>query len=171
MQAGREAMDWFEALTGFQETGFEETRSKLVVEGDQLRSLVNGASYRVGNLELPTLKDLRDRATFPSGERRIKTSIVVGNVRDLHQDLANAGALFQVASQFNLLEMVSPEVSPADGIAQYAHDLTQGPACALAAGAATIYRNYFAQTPDTQLDALADVGIALGAVLETPQRS
>src|SRR4029077_13447538 len=44
----------------------------------------------------------------------------------------------------------------------------QGPACAMAAGAATIYRNYFApvdgeigQTRDRQIDALAGVGTAL----------
>jgi hypothetical protein len=50
----------------------------------------------------------------------------------------------------------------------YQSDPTQGPACAIAAGAATIYRNYFAQvgdqsgqTRDRQLDALADLGAAL----------
>ncbi|WP_245316866.1 hypothetical protein [Bradyrhizobium manausense] len=47
----------------------------------------------------------------------------------------------------------------------YQSDSTQGPACAIAAGAATIYRNYFAkvagrlgQTKDRQIDALADLG-------------
>jgi hypothetical protein len=50
----------------------------------------------------------------------------------------------------------------------YQSDGTQGPACAMAAGAATIYRNYFAkvggrsgQKKDRQLDALADLGTAL----------
>ena len=38
-----------------------------------------------------------------------------------------AGALFQVASQFNLLEMVSPDVTPEHGVSGYAHDLTLGP--------------------------------------------
>ena len=48
------------------------------------------------------------------------------------------------------------------GMTRYAGDPTQGPACAIAAGAATIYRNYFApvgnkfgQTKDRQLDGLA----------------
>jgi transposase len=46
--------------------------------------------------------------------------------------------------QFNLLEMTSPSVSPEHGVTRYQDDHTQGPACAIAAGAATIYRNYFA---------------------------
>ena len=47
------------------------------------------------------------------------------------------GALFQVASQFNALEMISPTVTPEEGATRYEHDRTQGPACAMAAGAAT----------------------------------
>ena len=39
----------------------------------------------------------------------VKVSVVEGDVRQMHQSPTNAGALFQVASQFNLLEMVSPE--------------------------------------------------------------
>jgi hypothetical protein len=77
--------------------------------------------------------------------------------------------MFQVASQFNLLEMVDSSVTPEDGVTRYAFDSTQGPACALAAGAATIYRNYFApvageagQTNLRQLDCLGDLGAALG---------
>ena len=62
----------------------------------------------------------------------------------MHRAPENAGTLFQVASQFNLLEMVSPTVTPEDGVTRYQHDRTQGPACAISAGAATIYRNYFA---------------------------
>jgi len=37
-------------------------------------------------------------------------------------------APFQVASQFNLLEMTGPSVTPEHGVARYAHDPTQGPA-------------------------------------------
>ncbi len=55
-----------------------------------------------------------------------------------------SGALFQVASQFNLLKMIGPSVTPEDGVTRYESDRTQGPACAIAAGAATIYGNYFA---------------------------
>jgi hypothetical protein len=94
---------------------------------------------------------------------------VVADVQQLHTNAAHAGALFQVASQFNLLEMASPHVTPEQGVGIYAHDHTQGPACAVAAGAGTIYRNYFApvrghigQSAAHQIDCLADLGAALG---------
>jgi len=94
--------------------------------------------------------------------------VVTGDVRQMHHAPENVGALLQVASQFNLLEMVSPSVTPEDGVTRYQHDLTQGPACAIAAGAATIYRNYFVpvdgeegQTAKRQLNGLAAVGDAL----------
>jgi hypothetical protein len=87
----------------------------------------------------------------------------------LHADSTNKGALFQVASQFNLLEMVSDAVTPEQGVTRYERDATQGPACAIAAGAGTIYRNYFAtvdgqsgQREDRQIDCLRDIGTALG---------
>ncbi len=96
-------------------------------------------------------------------------STVVGDVGQLHRDPANRHALFQVASQFNLLEMTGPDVTPEDGVTRYAYDRTQGPACAIAAGAATVYRNYFVpvggqigQTQDRQIDCLKDIGTALG---------
>lgn len=54
-----------------------------------------------------------------------------------------AEASFQVASQFNLLEIVGPGITLEDGVTRYSGDRTQRPACAIAAGARTIYRNYF----------------------------
>jgi hypothetical protein len=93
----------------------------------------------------------------------------------MHQSPENGGALFQVASQFNLLEMVSPSVTPEDGVTIYQNDRTQGPACAIAAGAATIYRNYFApvaghdgQTANRQFDGLTELGAALSEDLNQP---
>ncbi|MCM5571030.1 hypothetical protein M6I34_10990 [Burkholderiaceae bacterium FT117] len=176
-------MDWFERLTGFRELPWEETRARLEVRGERLHSRVNGRSWGIGRLELASVAELRARAGAalrdaaagvvagaggsPNGPLRV--SKVTGDVRAMHADPANQGALFQVASQFNLLEMIGPEVTPEDGVSRYAGDHTQGPACAVAAGAATIYRNYFApangqsgQTAARQVDALADLGAALG---------
>ena len=103
--------------------------------------------------------------------------IVTGDVRKMHQAPEYAGALFQVASQFNALETVGPSVTPEDGVTRYEHDHTQGPACAMAAGAATIYRNCFVpvgdqigQTTHIQLDGLADVGAELSARLDLRRR-
>ena len=169
-------MDWFEKLTGFRETSYDDTRAKLKVEGSQLQSLINGKSYGVGELELVPLQALRERVKSAGGlPGRLKVCVVAGDVRQMHQSSENAGALFQVASQFNLLEMVSPTVTPEDGVTRYQHDRTQGPACAIAAGAATIYRNYFApvgggygQTTERQFDGLANLGKALGEALDQP---
>jgi protein-tyrosine phosphatase len=172
------AMDWFERLTGFRETGYADTRAKLEVEGRQLRSKVNGKSYGVGELELVSLQALRERAKSAGGPSgRIKVGIVTGDVRRMHQAREYAGALFQVASQFNLLEMTSYSVTPEQGVTRYESDRTQGPACAIAAGAATIYRNYFGpiggghgQTRERQFDGLADLGGALARALNRPVR-
>jgi hypothetical protein len=164
------------SFAGFRETGYEGTRANFRVEGSRLRSLANGKSYGIGELELVSLQTLRERAK--SGRAlpdQLKVSVVRSDVRQMHQAPDNAGALFQVASQFNLLEMVSPRVTPEDGVTRYQHDRTQGPACAIAAGAATIYRNYFApvgtghgQTAERQFDGLADVGVALSSALHRP---
>ena len=51
----------------------------------------------------------------------------------MHQASEYSGALFQVASQFNALEMTGFEVTPEHGVTRYMHDRTQGPACAIAA--------------------------------------
>ena len=164
-------IDWFEALTGFKERLYEETRANLEVVGGTLRSKINNRSYSIGDLETPSLAELRTRANHVAAgvAGKLKMSTVVGDVGELHRDPANQHALFQVASQFNLLEMTGPGISPEDGVTRYIHDRTQGPACAISAGAATIYRNYLApvgggvrQTRDRQIDCLRDLGAALG---------
>ena len=175
-KAPRRAADWFERLTGFAELGWGETQGRLEVNGPVLRSKVNGAQYAIGELELVSLAELRARlkgAKAPRG--RLRFTNLAGDVRQLHRHPEYAGALFQVASQFNLLEMVGPSVTPEDGVTRYAGDPTQGPACAIAAGAATLYRNYFApvdgergQTAKRQLDGLGDLGVALSRALGRP---
>lgn len=166
-------MDWFEKLTGFVEAtgqfGYEQNQQRLKVEGDQLVSLVNGERYGIGTLELVSLTELRRQVQASEDAPALNSfRIVEGDVRQLHQQPSFQGALFQVASQFNLLEMVGPSVTPEHGVTRYAHDHTQGPACAIAAGAATIYRNYFApvgqqvgQTRETQLDGFAALAAEL----------
>ena len=167
-------MNWFEKLTGFTEDGYASTQARLRVEGDQLVSTVNGKRYGIGELTMPTLGELRARVNPARGERS-SLSVLVDDVGPMHADPANEGALFQVASQFNLLEMVSEHVTPERGVTGYAHDYTQGPTCAIAAGAGTIYRNYLVpvgeqigQTADRQLDALAGVGAALSELIGLP---
>ena len=162
---------WFGGLTGFRETSPDEVRASLIVDGEILKSLVNGRTMTCGRLETPSLANLRERAGSGATKGRLSLREVVADVQDLHADKSLARSLFQVASQFNLLEMTSPDKVPEDGVGIYEYDQTQGPACAIAAGAGTIYRNYFAlvngqagQTAENQIDCLADLGRALGNV-------
>ena len=171
-----QTMDWFERITGFRESDYESTRARLEIVGNRLRSRVNGKAYGIGQLELVSLQMLRERAmTNAPRPGKLEVGIDRGDVRAMHQSRANAGALFQVASQFNLLEMVSPDIAPEHGVTRYQHDHTQGPACAIAAGAATLYRNYFVpvdgqlgQSAHRQLDGLLEIGRTLSAALRQP---
>ena len=163
-------MTWFEVLTGFRETSPSQVRENITVDGDTLTSLVNRKAFTCGRLETPSLGELRNRVACSRDTiGRLSVREVVANVSDLHANESNAGCLFQVASQFNLLEMVSPNVTPEHGVGIYENDFTQGPTCAIAAGAGTIYRNYFAianghagQSARRQIDCLADIGVTLG---------
>ncbi len=137
--------DWFERITGFRESDYATVRRHLRVEDRWLVSDVNQKRYRIGQLEMPCPSELRDNIT--TGQRTTFSN-VVGHVAALHRNLKLEGALFQVASQFNLLEMVSPGITPEHGVTRYRNDHTQGPACAIATGAATIYRNYFVPVGD-----------------------
>ncbi|NCC35576.1 MAG: hypothetical protein EOM24_26720, partial [Chloroflexia bacterium] len=102
-------MTWFEALTGVRETSPGDVRTHLRVEGTQLHSTANGATFVCGQLATPSLGELRrEVAACTSVDGRLTVREVVANVQHLHADPANTSALFQVASQFNLLEMTSP---------------------------------------------------------------
>lgn len=163
-------MDWFERITGFREDGYDTTQSKLSIVDGRLISSRSDRACAVGQLETPSLTELRRRvAGLAFREAPTRVSCVQGDVRRMHSDCKNAGALFQVASQFNLLEMVAHSATPEHGVTRYQSDATQGPACAIAAGAGTIYRNYFApvdghlgQRMDRQIDCLRGVGDYLG---------
>ena len=158
-------MSWFENLTGCVGESPESVRKHLFIDGQRLCSRLNGKSWLCGELETQTLAQLRQRVHNTKHDLApISVCNVVGNVQNLHLNRANENAVFQVASQFNLLEMTSPRVTPECGVGIYEHDFTQGPACAIAAGAGTIYRNYFVdingrigQTADNQIDCLSGI--------------
>jgi len=157
---------WFKKLTGFEETSPEFVKENIIIEGNSLYSKANERSFQFGSLQIPTLKILKEEA--PPREifkDKISISEVVANVQQLHCDNNNKNALFQAASQFNLLEMVGPHITPERGIDIYERDFTQGPACAIACGAGTIYRNYFipingqiGQSSHSQIDCLDLIG-------------
>lgn len=152
---------------GFQEISAENVRENIALEGEFLTSAINGRSLRCGRLEIPTLQELRERIPLSDFAGKIQVEEVVGDAMALHKD--NENAVFQAASQFNLLEMVGPGITPEAGVDGYENDKTQGPACAIACGAGTIYRNYFVplngrigQSADNQIDCLEEIGRILG---------
>lgn len=160
---------WFKQLTGFEEKNPEFVRENLEIREDYFISKINNEKFYFGRLETPTLKDLRDSNILEkTSKAKITVKEIVANVQELHKDIENSNAIFQAASQFNLLEMVSPRITPEMGIDRYENDRTQGPACAIACGAGTIYRNYFVevgnkvgQTSANQIDCLDLIGDAL----------
>ena len=160
----------FEQHFGFPEKSPEFVRKNLRLDRGHLISTVNGKTYGCGHLEMPTLNALREQSAEAAGTATSNTCLeVVGDAQSLHADPANANALFQVASQFNLLEMCGPNETPEMGVSKYAGDPTQGPACALACFPGTVYRNYFVplgghtgQSREHQVDCLEDLGRELG---------
>jgi hypothetical protein len=158
---------WFEKLVGFKEINPEQVRDNIQIIDNKLVSKINRREFIFGRLEIPSLEELRIQTErIEKHQSQIKVSEVVGDIQTFHKDCSNYNSVIQVASQFNLLEMVSPNITPEDGVGIYEYDATQGPACAIACGAGTIYRNYFAnvnghigQTSTNQIDCLNEIGI------------
>jgi hypothetical protein len=165
-------MTWFKQVFGFNESTYAETQARFRVESERLLTDSNPpGSFHLGTLSIPSLDELRAQvAALPRPEgTRLTLRTVVADAYSLHTWPEADGALIQVASQFNLLEMVGPGVAPEGGITRYAQDHTQGPACAMACAPATVFRNYLVsvdgqrgQTRDKQIDALHDLNRALG---------
>ena len=160
---------WFRNLMGFNEINPLQVQENIAIDGELMTSLVNGKSYQHGVFEVPTLKELKNRIDLSVFDGNIKIKEIIGNVRALHGLRDNENAMFQAASQFNMLEMISPSVTPEMGVDRYENDHTQDPACAIACGAGTIYRNYFApingkngQTSENQIDGLEEIGKFFG---------
>lgn len=162
---------WFRQLFGFEETSFKATRKRFKLEKDVLVA-PGRKRFLVGKFEHPNVAEIQKRLKVRSASSKkdvlkwkapkgLTFENVAGDVGELHRDPANAGAVFQVASQFNCLEMVSPSVRPEDGITIYEDDRTQGPVCAMSCPAASVYRNYLVkgtgQADGKQLDLLCGV--------------
>lgn len=185
MPAGTRSVAWFEETFGFVETSsYAKNRAQFTINKGYLVCRSSGHPPQfVGPFETPSLFELRQRlaaasidttgdaaaaaATGGGGGLRFAHLPTPTGVQTLIADPAHAGAVFQAASQFNCLEMVGPGVSPRQGIAIYANDPTQGPKCAIAAPAATVFRNYLcgegsAGQGEKQIDCLADVGAVVG---------
>jgi hypothetical protein len=158
--------DWFLELFGFAEgrdalERQENVQTNLTFDDttNTMHSHVNGRTFTVGKLETPSVLELRNAAnTLKRYPFKGTCAVIKADVSELHRNTQNCGATFQAASQFNLLEMMSPHNKPSDGITNYANDHTQGPVCAIECAAGTVYRNYNVQGDSSQIDCLKDVG-------------
>ena len=161
-------MTWFKDVFGFEEGSYGHTQAQFDLEGDQLRSRANQRSYSVGRFSTPSIAQLREAVAFDKGPSVLE-HVVIDDVLEIQGSPKHAGDTFMVASQFNCLEFPVPHAIPEDGITGYANDRTQGPACAIGAAPATVYRNYFApvdnaigQTADRQINNLSALEKLLG---------
>jgi hypothetical protein len=180
-QTTQRESNWFHQLFGFHEEPdgtrerWQEIRSKFRLipvlgisqsEPQTLQCLENHKSWKVGTFTTPSLGQIRHSARSACQRaREANPSFLRGrpSIRFVHGDvsqyLANEAfrhATFQVASQFNCLEFASPTLSPEDGVTIYELDRTQGPACSIACGPATVMRNYLVQSPERQINNLED---------------
>lgn len=163
---------WFSETFGFSEEAYEKTREKFAFTEDVLESKANGRRFHVGPWALASVTELRSQLLAASagsagrGLGGLTFSNVCGNAQTMHRDPSNARAVFQVASQFNCLEMNEPGARPEDGVTRYYSDATQGPACAISCPAGTVFRNYFVngkgQGRGHQLDGLAGIAELVG---------
>lgn len=160
---------WFNKLMGFEEVSVENVKNNISIDDTVITSKVNGKSFECGIMETPSLAELREmNPEFDDISGEIKVSELIGDIQIIHCKPENELALFQAASQFNLLEMTGPHKTPELGVNIYDYDYTQGPACAVACGAGTIYRNYFVplgdqigQSVNKQINCLSDIDKAL----------
>uniref|UniRef100_A0A7S4QRU3 Uncharacterized protein n=1 Tax=Alexandrium monilatum TaxID=311494 RepID=A0A7S4QRU3_9DINO len=184
--------DFFQHCFGFNEKSilYAEVQERFAVEDDgfTLVAKENGRRFQAGHFSCPSLGSLREQAREaakqesaagaspdPSAPPLTVRHVVTSDALADHADPQHRGALFQVASQFNCLEFTSMKRTPEDGIRGYAHDRTQGPACAIACAPATVFRNYFVpvsrgegkgpqigQTAELQINSLDGIEALLG---------
>eukprot|EP00929_Paragymnodinium_shiwhaense_P109814 TRINITY_DN76354_c0_g1_i1.p1 TRINITY_DN76354_c0_g1~~TRINITY_DN76354_c0_g1_i1.p1 ORF type:complete len:639 (+),score=136.65 TRINITY_DN76354_c0_g1_i1:87-2003(+) len=168
------SLSWFEDYFGFEEDtrrefGFGATKKHFSF----FRGLLtcqpgNGGrerTFQVGSFDILTLKKLREMHADEKIEAvsyykklgKLSFQNIVGDTAALHQDPANAGAVFQVCSLYNCLESVPPGTGPESGISMYAGVPVQGSAAAVACPAATVWRNYFANDSPKSLNCLAEL--------------
>ena len=163
-----EAGRWFYNLFGFWEDADgslerrRDVKTEFVLEPGGLSPAApqtlscrrNGRSWKVGVFSTPTLGELEMQARAALQKKRLRDGSFLqgrstvefeyGDIAEHLQNHAKYGrATFQVASQFNCLEYISPTKTKADGVGIYEYDKTQGPACSIACGPATVVRNYF----------------------------
>lgn len=132
---------WFDLLMGVPESEWRETYIPALPE-----IKTNQMSLRDLNKQLFSLTGSTNGAPVESKHSQIRIINVAKsedmNVMKLQRLPKNRGAMFQVASNFNGLENISPHSSAnePDFLSNYIDDPTQGPYASISAGYAAIER-------------------------------
>lgn len=161
---------WFTDLFGFKEKtetamDYAANKEQFELNGNLLKCKTSGQEFEAGVFATPALAELRAHTNIEEARAKLpgklKVQQICSDVSVLHTDRDNQYAVFQAASQFNCLEFPSSRGVPENGIACYAGDKTQGPACAIACAPGTVVRNYFGldgkgQQKDNQVNCLKE---------------
>ena len=145
-------IQWFPKLFGFEETTkavYENLKVEERSDNTYLISKANSMEYQCGRFAIRDIPSFEKPSKFANG----RLNIIHGHGNEGKTELVNVllsqglpefnGATFQVASNFNCLEFVSPNQTAEDGVTHYVFDNTQGPNASMATGASLVYRNYF----------------------------
>ena len=152
---------FFKDLTGLFESDFQQDRLARTCLVDlatgRLQNRSSGRSYQTGRFRVVTLRQLRAETQGQRGSQPGKFSVFFASqpsreshyrridVGALQADPQNQRALFQVASNFNALELCSPsDKYQMEHLEQYIFDNTQGPNASISAAAALVLRHYYA---------------------------
>jgi hypothetical protein len=149
-------MTWFEELFGFAED-LPSVRSNFTVRECsnhiKLECAANRRSFNAGRFSLVNVDSFAALRQTPSatpgtlhvirGQGNSGSNTNICSVLESQSLPEFNGATFQAASNFNCLEFCGAGDAARQGVTRYIHDHTQGPYCALGAGAALVYRNYF----------------------------
>lgn len=92
----------------------------------RLTSLANNASYNAGRFETQSVGELRERVKEAGSKGRLRVRNELGDIGSILAMRDNRLATFQVASQFNCLEMPGPSVTPEEGVTGYVRDRSGG---------------------------------------------
>ena len=148
------ASTWLADLCGEPEP---ELQQNISYDSDTGELITPKATFNAGTFTTHALSDLLSDAKLKlrllglkkNGQNYPQVTVVQGVDVGAAILAAKQGAIFQVASQFNCLEMLHPGVSPSDGITNYTLDPTQGPRAVLACAPGLIVRNHY--YPETNL--------------------
>lgn len=152
---------WFTNVFGFEENAanfattqkasFDVKRSDK--DKDHILMTVNKRKdIDIGVFRYRSVKQLLDVASANTSAKSVfgfdptknlKYYTVTSTASAVHTNPSYYGSIFQVASQFNALEMPNQGTTPQQGITKYVLDKTQGPVCAMVCPFGTLYRNYF----------------------------